>query len=105
MVKFVNALYNAYVGCYASMFEINPVLKASVDQIIAVDAKVTLDDNALYRHQDYEEMRDITEERPIEVEAKAAGLNYVDLHGSVGCLINGAGLAMATMDLIKYRSE
>src|SRR5690554_7390241 len=91
MVKFVNALYNAYVGCDASMFEINPVLKASDDQIIAVDAKVTLDDNALYRHPDYEEMRDITEERPIEVEAKAAGLNYVDLDGTVGCMVNGAG--------------
>lgn len=102
MVKFVDALYNAYVGSDASMFEINPVLKASDDKIIAVDAKVTLDDNALFRHRDYVEMRDITEERPIEVEAKAAGLNYVDLEGTVGCMVNGAGLAMATMDLIKY---
>ena len=102
MTKFVASLYKAYVGCDASMFEINPVLKASDDQIIAVDAKVTLDDNALYRHTDYAEMRDITEERPIEVEAKAAGLNYVDLDGTVGCMVNGAGLAMATMDLIKY---
>src|SRR5690606_40052042 len=102
MVKFVDALYKAYVGCDASMFEINPVLKTSDDKIIAVDAKVTLDDNALYRHSDYAEMRDITEERPIEVEAKAAGLNYVDLDGTVGCMVNGAGLAMATMDLIKY---
>src|SRR5690554_6047617 len=102
MVKFVDALYKAYDGSDSSMFEFNPVLKASDDKIIAVDAKVTLDENALYRHTDYAEMRDITEERPIEVEAKAAGLNYVDLDGTVGCMVNGAGLAMATMDLIKY---
>ncbi len=101
MNKFVNALYNAYVGCDASLFEINPVLKTSDDRIIAVDAKVTLDDNALFRHKDYEAMRDIREENAIEVEAKAKGLNYVDLDGNVGCMVNGAGLAMATMDLIK----
>ena len=101
MVKFVNALYAAYEGCDASMFEINPVLKTSDNKIIAVDAKVSLDDNALFRHKDYAEMRDETEEDPTEVEAKAAGLNYVKLDGNVGCMVNGAGLAMATMDIIK----
>ena len=83
------------------MFEINPVLKTSDDKIIAVDAKVSIDDNALYRHKDYEAMRDLREENPVEVEARAVGLNYVDLDGNVGCMVNGAGLAMATMDLIK----
>jgi succinyl-CoA synthetase beta subunit len=83
------------------MFEINPVLKTSDDKIIAVDAKVRLDGNALYRHPDYVEMRDKTEEDPIEVEAGEAGLNYVKLDGNVGCMVNGAGLAMATMDIIK----
>ena len=102
MVQFVDALYKAYVGSDSSMFEINPVLKTSDDKIIAVDAKVNLDDNALFRHKDLAEYRDIAEENPIEVEAKAAGLNYVDLDGTVGCMVNGAGLAMATMDLIKY---
>lgn len=101
MTKFVNALYNAYIGCDASMFEINPVLKTSDNKIIAVDAKVTLDDNALFRHPAYDEMRDESEEDPTEVEAKAAGLNYVQLDGNVGCMVNGAGLAMATMDIIK----
>ena len=101
MVKFVFSLYNAYVGSDSSLFEINPVIKASDDKIIAVDCKITLDDNALFRHKDYQEMRDTREENPIEVEAKAAGLNYVDLDGNVGCMVNGAGLAMATMDLIK----
>jgi succinyl-CoA synthetase beta subunit len=102
MVKFVHALYNAYVGCDASMFEINPVLKTSDNKIIAVDAKVTLDNNALFRHPEYAAMRDKTEEDPIEVEAGEAGLNYVKLDGNVGCMVNGAGLAMATMDIIKY---
>ena len=101
MVKFVTALYKAYIASDASLFEINPVLKTSDNKILAVDAKVTIDDNALYRHKDYAELRDTREERPIEVEAKAAGLNYVDLDGNVGCMVNGAGLAMATMDLIK----
>lgn len=101
MTKFVTALYQAYVGSDASLFEINPVLKTSDDRVIAVDAKVTLDDNALFRHKDYEALRDIREENPVEVEAKAVGLNYVDLDGNVGCMVNGAGLAMATMDLIK----
>ncbi|CAM1374542.1 ADP-forming succinate--CoA ligase subunit beta [Tenacibaculum xiamenense] len=101
MTKFVTALYTAYVKSDSSLFEINPVLKTSDDKILAVDAKVTLDENALYRHKDYAEMRDLREENPIEVEAKAAGLNYVDLDGNVGCMVNGAGLAMGTMDLIK----
>ncbi|MBE7660699.1 ADP-forming succinate--CoA ligase subunit beta [Tenacibaculum finnmarkense] len=101
MVKFASALYTAYIKSDSAMFEINPVLKTSDDKIMAVDAKVTLDENALYRHKDYAEMRDIREENPIEVEAKAAGLNYVDLDGNVGCMVNGAGLAMGTMDLIK----
>lgn len=101
MTKFVTALYTAYIKSDASLFEINPVLKTSDDKIMAVDAKVTIDDNALYRHKDYAEMRDLREENPIEVEAKAVGLNYVDLDGNVGCMVNGAGLAMATMDLIK----
>lgn len=101
MVKFVESLYNAYVGCDASLFEINPVLKTSDDRIIAVDAKVTLDDNSLFRHKEYAEMRDLSEEDPTEVEAGEAGLNYVQLDGNVGCMVNGAGLAMATMDIIK----
>ena len=101
MVKFIKALYNAYVGADASLFEINPVLKTSDDKIIAVDAKVTLDDNALFRHKDYAELRDLSEENPTEVEAREVGLNYVALDGNVGCMVNGAGLAMATMDLIK----
>lgn len=101
MVKFVMSLYKAYIESDSSLFEINPVLKTSDDKIMAVDAKVSLDDNALYRHKDYAAMRDKREENPVEVEAKAAGLNYVDLDGNVGCMVNGAGLAMATMDLIK----
>ncbi len=101
MTKFVTNLYQAYVQSDASLFEINPVLKTSDDKIMAVDAKVSLDENALYRHKDFLEMRDIREENPIEVEAKEVGLNYVDLDGNVGCMVNGAGLAMATMDLIK----
>lgn len=101
MTKFVSALYEAYIQSDASLFEINPVLKTSDNRVIAVDAKVTLDDNALFRHKDYAYMRDLREENPVEVEAKEAGLNYVDLDGNVGCMVNGAGLAMATMDLIK----
>jgi len=101
MTKFVSSLYKAYIGCDAAMFEINPVLKTSDDKIIAVDAKVTLDANALDRHADYAAMRDVTEEDPTEVEAKEHGLNYVKLDGNVGCMVNGAGLAMATMDIIK----
>ena len=101
MTKFVTSLYNAYSKSDASLFEINPVLKASDEKIIAVDSKVTIDENALYRHKDYESMRDLNEENPVEVEARENGLNYVDLDGNVGCMVNGAGLAMATMDLIK----
>ena len=101
MTKFITSLYRAYVGADASLFEINPVLKTSDDKIIAVDAKVTLDENALFRHKDYEVLRDLDEENPVEVEAREVGLNYVDLDGNVGCMVNGAGLAMATMDLIK----
>ena len=102
MTKFVSALYTAYDKSDASLFEINPVLKTSDNKILAVDAKVTIDDNALFRHKDYLELRDIREENPIEVEAGKLGLNYVDLDGNVGCMVNGAGLAMATMDLIKH---
>ncbi len=101
MVKFIHSLYAAYVGLDASMFEINPLLKTSDGKILAVDAKVNLDDNALFRHKDLEELRDITEEDPLEVEAGKSGLNYVKLDGNVGCMVNGAGLAMATMDIIK----
>ena len=101
MTKFVLSLYTAYDKSDASLFEINPVLKTSDDKILAVDAKVTIDDNALFRHRDYLDLRDIREENPIEVEADTLGLNYVDLDGNVGCMVNGAGLAMATMDLIK----
>ncbi|TFV97451.1 ADP-forming succinate--CoA ligase subunit beta [Algoriphagus kandeliae] len=101
MVKFIAALYKAYEATDSSQFEINPVLKTSDDKILAVDAKVNLDDNALYRHKDLAELRDITEEDPLEVEAGKSGLNYVKLDGNVGCMVNGAGLAMATMDMIK----
>ena len=101
MTRFVTALYNAFIGSDASLFEINPVLKTSDERIIAVDAKVTLDDNSLFRHSNFEDLRDFSEENPVEVEARAVGLNYVDLDGNVGCMVNGAGLAMATMDLIK----
>ncbi len=101
MVKFVTALYNAYVKTDSSMFEINPVLKTSDDLILAVDAKVNFDDNALFRHRDYAEMRDLSEEDPSEIEAKKYDLNFIKLDGNVGCMVNGAGLAMATMDIIK----
>ena len=101
MTKFVYALYQAYVNTDSSLFEINPVLKASDNKIMAVDSKVTLDDNALYRHKDYISLRDKREEDPTEVEAGEYGLNFVKLDGNVGCMVNGAGLAMATMDIIK----
>ncbi|MGB5205780.1 ADP-forming succinate--CoA ligase subunit beta [Eudoraea sp.] len=101
MTKFVTALYKAYDQSDSNLFEINPVLKTSDNLIMAVDAKVSIDDNSLYRRKQYAEMRDLREESPIEVEARAVGLNYVDLDGNVGCMVNGAGLAMATMDLIK----
>ncbi len=101
MVKFVGALYNAYEGTDSSMFEINPVLKTSDDNILALDSKVTIDDNALFRHKEIADMRDVTEEDPAEVEAGEYNLNFVKLDGNVGCMVNGAGLAMATMDIIK----
>ena len=101
MTKFVSALYKAYDGIDSALFEINPVLKTSDDKIMAVDAKVALDGNALYRHKDYAEFRDKREEDPTEVEAGEFGLNFVKLDGNVGCMVNGAGLAMATMDIIK----
>jgi succinyl-CoA synthetase beta subunit len=101
MVKFIHSLYKAYVETDSSMFEINPVLKTSDNKILAVDAKVNLDDNALYRHADFIPLRDVTEEDPLEVEASKNDLNYVKLDGNVGCMVNGAGLAMATMDIIK----
>ena len=101
MIKFITSLYDAYIKSDASLFEINPVLKTSDDKIIAVDAKVTIDDNALFRQKKLAELRDLREENPVEVEARKVGLSYVDLDGNVGCMVNGAGLAMATMDLIK----
>ncbi len=101
MVKFIFSLYKAYVATDSSLFEINPVLKTSDDKILAVDAKVNLDDNALFRHKDLQELRDLSEEDPLELEASEKGLNYVRLDGNVGCMVNGAGLAMATMDIIK----
>jgi succinyl-CoA synthetase beta subunit len=101
MVKFAGALYRAYAGSDASLFEINPVVRTSDEKIFAVDAKVAIDNNALYRHHDIAQMRDLTEEDPIEVEASRYDLNYVKLDGNVGCMVNGAGLAMATMDMIK----
>ncbi|WP_091539176.1 ADP-forming succinate--CoA ligase subunit beta [Thermoflexibacter ruber] len=101
MVKFLFALYKAYESIDASLFEINPVLKTSDNKILAVDAKVNLDDNSLFRHKELADMRDLAEEDPLEVEASASGLNYVKLDGNVGCMVNGAGLAMATMDIIK----
>lgn len=101
MVKFVAALYKAYEGSDASLFEINPVIKAADDRIYAADAKVVIDNNALFRQIDIAGMRDLNEEDPIEVEASRFDLNYVKLDGNVGCMVNGAGLAMATMDMIK----
>lgn len=101
MVKFVMALYAAYEKSDSSLFEINPVFKTSDDRVFAADAKVNIDDNALFRHKDYEAMRDTSEEDPAELEAGKYNLNFVKLDGNVGCMVNGAGLAMATMDIIK----
>ena len=101
MTKFIANLYRAYESIDSNLFEINPVLKPSDNKIIAVDAKVSFDNNGLFRHPDYEKMRDVLEEDPTEVEAGSYGLNYVKLDGNVGCMVNGAGLAMATMDIIK----
>jgi len=101
MVKFVSNLYDAYVGLDCAMLEINPLFKSADDKILAVDCKMSLDDNALMRHPDLADMRDKSEEDPTEVEAGEFNLNYVKLDGNVGCMVNGAGLAMATMDMIK----
>ncbi len=100
-IKFVTNLYNAYVGLDCSMLEINPLFKTSDNKIIAVDCKMNIDDNALMRHPDIAVLRDISEEDPTEVEAAKFNLNFVKLDGNVGCMVNGAGLAMATMDMIK----
>jgi succinyl-CoA synthetase beta subunit len=101
MQKFLDGVYETFTSCDAQLLEINPVLKTSDDRILAVDCKVVLDDNALFRHPDLAEMRDISEEDPAEVEAGSYNLNFVKLDGNVGCMVNGAGLAMATMDIIK----
>lgn len=101
MRKFIYGIYEAFTGCDAQLLEINPVLKTSDDRILAVDCKMVLDDNALFRHPDLAAMRDFDEEDPVEVEAGKSNLNYVKLDGNVGCMVNGAGLAMATMDIIK----
>jgi succinyl-CoA synthetase beta subunit len=101
MTRFIGGLWESFVNSDASLIEINPLLKTSDDRVLAVDCKVSLDDNALYRHPELAAMRDLHEEDPTEVEASASNLNYVKLDGDVGCMVNGAGLAMATMDLIQ----
>lgn len=101
MTRFVSSLYKAFLGIDASLFEINPLFKTSDNKIMAIDCKVTLDNNALFRHPEFAELRDLSEENPIEIAASEVGLNYIALDGNVGCMVNGAGLAMATMDLIK----
>ncbi len=101
MVKFIMALFKAFVSCDASMVEINPVIKTSDDKIFAADAKITLDDSALYRHPELALYRDLDEENPAEIEASESNLNFIKLDGNVGCMVNGAGLAMATMDIVK----
>jgi succinyl-CoA synthetase beta subunit len=101
MYRFITSLYKAFVGSDATLFEINPCLQTGDDRILAVDCKVTLDDNSLFRHKDLAELRDTDEEDPTEVEAKSYGLNFINLEGDVGCMVNGAGLAMSTMDIIK----
>jgi succinyl-CoA synthetase beta subunit len=101
MLKFLDGIWDAFTGCDAQLLEINPVLKTSDNKILAVDSKVVLDDNALFRHPDLAGMRDLSEEDPVEVEAGKNNLNFVKLEGNVGCMVNGAGLAMATMDIIK----
>ena len=101
MIKFISSLYDAYIKSDASLLEINPVLKTSDNKIIAVDSKMVIDNNSIFRHNSYADLRDESEENPVETEARSVGLNYVDLDGNIGCMVNGAGLAMATMDLIK----
>jgi succinyl-CoA synthetase beta subunit len=100
-VKFLAALYRAYVELECSLIEINPLVVTGTGELVALDAKMGFDDNALFRHQDVSKLRDLTEQDPIEVAAEAAELNYVKLDGNIGCMVNGAGLAMATMDIIK----
>jgi succinyl-CoA synthetase beta subunit len=100
-VPFIKKLYQAYQGLDAALLEINPMLQASDDKIIAVDCKLEIEDNALFRHPEFADLRDLTEEEPLETEAHASNLNYIKLDGNVGCMVNGAGLAMATMDMIK----
>ncbi|MEX2436156.1 MAG: ADP-forming succinate--CoA ligase subunit beta [Balneolaceae bacterium] len=100
-VKFIDALYNCYVETDASLVEINPLVLTPKGDVMALDAKFTIDDNAMYRHKDFTKLRDESEENPIELEASKFGLNYIKLDGNVGCMVNGAGLAMATMDIIK----
>jgi succinyl-CoA synthetase beta subunit len=101
MQKFLEGIYETYIACDAQLLEVNPVLKTSDNRILAVDCKLVLDDNALYRHPELASMRDINEEDPVDVEAGSHNLNFVKLDGNVGCMVNGAGLAMATMDIIK----
>jgi succinyl-CoA synthetase beta subunit len=101
-VQFLTGLYRAFLDTDSSLMEINPFITCSDGRLFALDAKVTFDDNALFRHPDLKELRDVTEEDPLEVEASKYNLNYIKLDGSVGCMVNGAGLAMATMDIIKY---
>jgi succinyl-CoA synthetase beta subunit len=99
--KFMLSLYDAYDKMDASLVEINPFLLTKDERLIALDAKVTFDDNAMFRHKDYPELRDLSEEEPLEIEASNYDLNYIKLDGNIGCMVNGAGLAMATMDIIK----
>jgi succinyl-CoA synthetase beta subunit len=101
MVKVLDAIYKAFIESDASMIEINPLILTKGGDLLALDAKITLDDNALYRHPDLREFRDLSEEDPLEVEASKFSLNYIRLDGNIGCMVNGAGLAMATMDIIK----
>ncbi len=101
MVKVLESIYKAFIEIDASMIEINPLILTKSGDLLALDAKVTLDDNALYRHPDLRELRDLSEEDPLEVEASKFSLNYIRLDGNIGCMVNGAGLAMATMDIIK----
>lgn len=101
MLGFLSGIYETFTGCDAQLLEINPVLKTSDDRVLAVDCKMIIDDNALFRHPDIAAMRDLTEENPVETEAAEYNLNFVKLDGNVGCMVNGAGLAMATMDIIK----
>lgn len=100
-VKFFMALYKAYMGTDASLFEINPLVVTKEGDVLALDAKANFDDNALYRHKDITSLRDLDEEEPLEIEAGRSGLNYIKLEGNIGCMVNGAGLAMGTMDIIK----